>query len=407
MEKVKMILPTYVDKFRCIGGECEDNCCIGWDIDVDKETFKKYHKVKDEEMRRKFQKGVHNNPDCTNERLDYGLIKLNKQRRCPFLDENNFCSVQETLGEDYLGSVCSQYPRVVNKIDDYYEMSIDMGCPEVSRIILRSTEKIGFVETERSLGKYTMAGILDTRHEDFEDTPIKYFKEIRDYSIKIIQNRNLSLSCRLYVLGDFINKLDDESNIDVDNLDNIINNYDIERVAKSYESEKMNYALQVSFLKNLLDTLKFADEPGDDNEKFKVYTAKLLKGLDIEDTENIADIAEKYVKVFEDYTEKYIESNSHIFENYLVNFMYNNLFPFSESDYMFDGYIMLLMRYALMRFYLVGINLHTEHDSTEYIIKFIQVFAKALEHDRAYRSELLVYINENGFDNFEFAKILL
>lgn len=407
MEKVKMILPTYVDKFRCIGGECEDNCCIGWDIDVDKETFKKYHKVKDEEMRRKFQKGVHNNPDCTNERLDYGRIKLNKQRRCPFLDENNFCSVQETLGEDYLGNVCSQYPRVVNKIDDYYEMSIDMGCPEVSRIILRSTEKIGFVETERSLGKYTMAGILDTRHEDFEDTPIKYFKEIRDYSIKIIQNRNLSLSCRLYVLGDFINKLDDESNIDVDNLDNIINNYDIERVAKSYESEKMNYALQVSFLKNLLDTLKFADEPGDDNEKFKVYTAKLLKGLDIEDTENIADIAEKYVKVFEDYTEKYIESNSHIFENYLVNFMYNNLFPFSESDYMFDGYIMLLMRYALMRFYLVGINLHTEHDSTEDIIKFIQVFAKALEHDRAYRSELLVYINENGFDNFEFAKILL
>lgn len=38
MEKVKMILPTYVDKFRCIGGKCEDNCCIEWDIDVDKET---------------------------------------------------------------------------------------------------------------------------------------------------------------------------------------------------------------------------------------------------------------------------------------------------------------------------------------------------------------------------------
>ena len=75
MEKVKMILPTYVNKFKCIGGECEDNCCIGWDIDVDKETFKKLHKVKDEEMRRMFQKGVHNNPDCMNERLDYGRIK--------------------------------------------------------------------------------------------------------------------------------------------------------------------------------------------------------------------------------------------------------------------------------------------------------------------------------------------
>lgn len=407
MEKVKMILPTYVDKFRCIGGECEDNCCIGWDIDVDKETFKKYHKVKDEEMRRKFQKGVHNNPDCTNERLDYGRIKLNKEKRCPFLDENNFCSVQATFGEDYLGSVCNQYPRVVNKIDDHYEMSIDMGCPEVARIILRSTEKIGFVETERSLGKYTMAGVLDTRHEEFQDTPIKYFKEIRDFSIKIIQNRDLSLSARLYVLGDFINQLDDEFNEDVDNLENIINNYDMEIAAQSYESEKMNYALQVSFLKNLLETLKFADEPGNDNEKFKSYTAMLLKGLELEDNDNIAENAEKYIDAFENYRKKHIESNSHIFENYLVNFMYNNLFPFSESDFMFDGYIMLLMRYALIRFYLVGIDLHTEHDSSEDIIKFIQVFAKALEHDRAYRSELLEYINENGFDNFEFAKMLL
>lgn len=407
MEKVKMILPTYVNKFKCIGGKCEDNCCIGWDIDVDKETFKKLHKVKDEEMRKKFQKGVHNNPDCMNERLDYGRIKLNKEKRCPFLDENNFCSVQQKFGEDYLGSVCSQYPRVVNKIDNHYEMSIDMGCPEASRIILRSDEKIGFEECERSLGKYTMAGILDTREEYFEDTPIKYFKEIRDFSIKIIQNRDLPISKRLYVLGDFIDKLEDESNVDVDNILNVLNSYDVESVAAAYESEKMNYALQVSFLKNLLETLKFADEPGNDNEKFNAYTAKLYKGLDIEENDNIAEKAETYINAFENYTNKYIESNSHIFENYLVNFMYNNLFPFSESDYMFDGYIMLLMRYALIRFYLVGIDLHTEHESTEDIINFIQVFAKALEHDRGYRSELLVYINENGFDNLEFAKMLL
>ena len=34
-DSIKMIYPEYVENFKCIGGECEDNCCIGWDIDVD------------------------------------------------------------------------------------------------------------------------------------------------------------------------------------------------------------------------------------------------------------------------------------------------------------------------------------------------------------------------------------
>ena len=74
-DRVNMIYPEYVENFKCIGGACEDNCCIGWDIDVDKITFKKYFKVKDEEMKKLFQKNVHNNSECTNEALDYGRIK--------------------------------------------------------------------------------------------------------------------------------------------------------------------------------------------------------------------------------------------------------------------------------------------------------------------------------------------
>lgn len=403
MKKVKMLLPTYVDKFRCIGGKCEDNCCIGWDIDIDKETFKKYHKVEDEHMRRMFQKGVHNNPDCTNEKLDYGRIKLNKEKRCPFLDENNFCSVQGKYGEDYLSSVCSQYPRVVNKIDDYYEMSIDMGCPEVARIILGSTEKISFEETERSLGKYTMAGILDTRIDEFKNTPIKYFKEIRDFSIKIMQSRNLDLSRRLYVLGDFINKLDDAANISIDDLKQIIEEYDIESEAESFERENMNYVLQVSFLNDLLDTLNIKN----DNDKIKEYSNQLVHVFELNENSNIAQNANKYISSFEKYINDCMEGNSHIFENYIVNFIYNNLFPFSESDYMFDGYIMLLLRYSLMRFYLVGIESHKGIRSSEDIIKFIHVFAKTIEHNSNYRMDILGYIKENGFDNMEFAKSLI
>ena len=27
--------PAYYKAFRCIGSDCTENCCIGWEIDVD------------------------------------------------------------------------------------------------------------------------------------------------------------------------------------------------------------------------------------------------------------------------------------------------------------------------------------------------------------------------------------
>ena len=41
-----MIIPKYMTQFKCIGGACEDNCCIGWDVDIDKNTYLKYKNVR-------------------------------------------------------------------------------------------------------------------------------------------------------------------------------------------------------------------------------------------------------------------------------------------------------------------------------------------------------------------------
>lgn len=404
-DRVNMIYPEYVENFKCIGGACEDNCCIGWDIDVDKITFKKYFKVKDEEMKKLFQKNVHNNSECTNEALDYGRIKLNKEKRCPFLNKDNYCKVQGKCGEDYLSSVCTQFPRVLNKVDDHYEMVLDLSCPEAARIVLDNTKKIKFKKENKSLGKFTMSGVLETASKEFRGTPIKYFKEIRDFSIKIIQYRKLDLSKRLYVLGDLLSILEEISEEDADRIPVILSKYNIDETAEYYERNDMSYTFQVSFFKNVVDSLNIIEEI--DSDKFREMTKKTLAGFDIKKDEDVIENAAYYINAFKNYTEEFIDINSHIFENYFVNFIYNNLFPFSESDYMFEGYIMLLFRYSLMRFYLVGMYLYNKSESKDGIIDFIQVFVKSFEHDRNYRSEILEYIQENGFDNMEFANMIL
>ena len=35
-------VPDYYENFRCIGSFCRDNCCIGWEIDIDSEALSKY-----------------------------------------------------------------------------------------------------------------------------------------------------------------------------------------------------------------------------------------------------------------------------------------------------------------------------------------------------------------------------
>ena len=49
--KLKVTYPNNFARFKCIGGECEDTCCQGWDIEIDKDTFDEYLKVQDQKMK--------------------------------------------------------------------------------------------------------------------------------------------------------------------------------------------------------------------------------------------------------------------------------------------------------------------------------------------------------------------
>ncbi|MFU7515207.1 flagellin lysine-N-methylase [Clostridium sp. HCS.1] len=403
-EKYKMRYPEYFKEFKCIGGNCKDSCCVGWDIDIDKITFKQYYRIQDKEMKRMFQKNVHNNDYCTSYDIDYGKIKLKGDKRCPFLDEENYCIIYSKIGEEYLSNVCTSFPRIINKIDGYYEMSLDVACPEAARILLLKEEGIKFKESEENLGKHIVSSEIDTKSKKYNKSPIKYFKEIRDLSIRIIQNRKLNLSERLYILGDFINKLEDELKYNYGNVSKFIKNYDINLGKDCYEKNKLNCLIQIDFFKKMLEFLNVSKNV--DSVSFKEYTREIIAGLKFDENIEISEHSGLYIKAFEDYNENFI-NNSYIFENYLVNFIYNNIFPFSESKSIFDGYIMLLTRYSFIRFYLVGKYLYNKQESKESIVEFIQSFSKTIEHHKSYLIDSLEYIKEKEFDNIEFAKVLL
>lgn len=401
-KKVKSIYPEYYNEFKCIGGSCEDSCCIGWDIDIDKVTFRKYYKVQDLEMKRMFQKNVHNNEESFSDDVDYGKVKLKDDKRCPFLDCNNYCVIHSKLGEDYLSNVCTCFPRITNLVDGCYERSLDVACPEAARILLLNEEGIKFKESEEEIGKHILSNQVDTKSKELSNSFAKYFKEIRKVCIKIIQNRKLELTERLFVLGEFINNLEDESESNFNNIEKFINNYDINRTQGFYEKNSLYFMLQIDFFKKMVSLLNIDKEV--DSDLFKEYTKQIIDSFNLnrEDADN-----RTYIEVFEEYNKEFLDKYTYIFENYLVNFIYNNMFPFNEKESIFDGYIMLLMRYSFIRFYLVGKYIKERNDSKEEIVRFIQVFSKTIEHHRSYLTKSIRYIKEKEFDNIEFAKTLL
>ena len=403
--KITSKYPDYFKEFKCIGGECKDSCCIGWDIDIDKTTFKQYFKVKDPDMKRMFQKNIQNKENYESDEIDYGKVKLKKGKRCPFLDDCNYCVIHSNLGEEYLSNVCTSFPRIVNIIDGYYEMSLDVACPEAARIILSKENGIKFIENKETLGKHIVSSETDTKSKIYKDSPIKYFHEIREKSFEIIQNRNFSLNDRLYILGEFTNALEDEIEYNFNNVSNFIKNYDINVINDSYEKSNIRYILQVDFFEKIIEFLDVFNEV--DADIFKQNTTEIIEAFKLKEDDKLRKYSELYINAFEEFDEKFLEPLSFIFENYLVNLMFKNMFPFSETDSVFDGYMMLLTKYSFIRFYLVGLYINNKISSKEDIIDLIQVFTKTIEHHRTYLADSLGYIKENDFDNLEFVKTLL
>ena len=51
MQNVRRVLqPKCFERFRCIGADCEDTCCSGWLVNIDKSTYQNYQHCEDPEL---------------------------------------------------------------------------------------------------------------------------------------------------------------------------------------------------------------------------------------------------------------------------------------------------------------------------------------------------------------------
>jgi lysine-N-methylase len=197
---MKISVPEYYTKFKCIADKCKDNCCIGWEIDVDESTLDRYNRLSGDERERIRSTMNDGNPVT---------FKLVEDEKCANLDSRGLCKIISSLGEDYLCQICRDHPRYFNQTSQNYEGGIGLACEEAARLILTSGNETEMVEVDYH--EITPRYVCD------EELPLKTRELIFSYlngdgvrgdDVKVAINRLLHISALLdsVVLGNLFSK---------------------------------------------------------------------------------------------------------------------------------------------------------------------------------------------------------
>lgn len=192
-----MLMPTYVSRFTCIGSDCEDTCCAGWDITLDKESLLLYQSSFDPVLRPLFTKYVKRNPGATSA-ADHGHMELIKGDclNCGLLSEKKLCLIQERLGEAALSDTCTNYPRKICHLGDLHQMTLMLSCPEAARLALLAKDAFDFTGEEHTVRRGTISEVKPR----FGMT-LALMDDVRTFLFQVLRSEDLPLLDRLKVLG--------------------------------------------------------------------------------------------------------------------------------------------------------------------------------------------------------------
>lgn len=400
-----------MEQFTCIGTDCEDTCCVGWNVAIDKATYKKYNKVRST-LKPSLDKHIKRNRSSKTDE-DYASIELDAQMACPMLNHDKLCSVQLELGEQYLSNVCTTYPRVSNIVNGVLEKSATMSCPEIVRLALLNPNGIEFNETIESSD---VRNAVKKRINTIDEQQIgvaklkKYFWELRIFTIQMLQLRQYKLSERLILLGMFYNKVQELIvSENCDDIPQLIASYtalaEQGGLSETFASIPDLPLFQMELLKQLIDTRV---AKGVRSERYIDCFKAFLVGIDYTESATIQYISTRYQEAYAMCYAPLMDKHEYILENYLVNYVYMNLFPLGNSAEIFDEYMMMIIHYAMIKMHLIGMaGFYKEEFNEEHIVKLIQSFAKTIEHNSTYLNEVRELIVKNGFNTMAHMAILI
>jgi lysine-N-methylase len=407
MQNVRRVLqPKCFERFRCIGADCEDTCCAGWGIIVDRETYEKYQNLPAHLIAGKpLSNLVEINPARSSSR-DYAKFRVD-EAGCPALD-GGLCSIQQTLGESYIPDLCSTYPRVLTEIGGALEKSLHLSCPEAARLVLNDPDAMVFHEGLEE-GQPDRSGSVSEVASDLDDR----LHRVQALIIEAIRERSLPLWQRIVSLGFAIDRLaaidmtgDMSGAIAVleDHLGSLRRGF----LNDTFASLKADPAFQLETVLELIVTRISTDYT---SPRFLECYRDFMHGLCWTAESTMEELADRRNVSSRTWFLPFVRRHEHLLENYLINYIFRTVFPYrsrlpdlkfaidTSRASMRRSLVLLSIHYAIVRTVLIGMAAHYKDNlSIDHAVKLVQSYSKAFLHSTSFEAAAIEYLEKNAGD---------
>lgn len=397
---MKVLKPFYYDDFKCIAGDCIDNCCHAeWEISIDKKTYKKYRKLKGQ-----WGNKINNNIGRIRSNISdlrYGKIKL-KDKGCSLLDEKGLCTIHTNLGVGYLCNTCKVYPREITKLGEIYERNLFMSCPEVARYFVRHKENFYFNMGEEELSDLDKDYIID---KSYDEKLYNILWDSRSLAMEIIQFKEIEIWKRiifLKILTDKVQKLIDEENYE--NYEKVLNAFRDEitkiDVINSLDKITLVSNVKINFIKAVVDV---SEKVAIDKIKYINLLEEYKKLFKSDNENNFNNIIKE-----EDKFNKYLKEKENIIENLLIYLIYKHFMNALYTKDLNEEINNIIISYAMIKMLLLGRWYKNNKSlSEEDFVEVFYIFSRVIEHNKMFLNKIYEGVKEVGYDKIAYTTILV
>ena len=430
MPALDSITARYLTRFKCLGTSCEEHCCQGWQVQIDRRHYQilKSAMGGSPAERQEFRAGVQHNDAPSRDDGRFAWINLDREKQsCPFLSSKKLCSIQGRYGEEVLPDICATYPRLVSKFGDRLEVWGTLSCPEMARQCLLQEDALEIVDAS--------AADLTSRTEPTTavvgtPTPYqRYLDDLRAVVFQLLSLRDYPIGTRLFLVSylgkqtaEFFNK--STTQVNEERLTDVIQHVTSPQNAALWHGELSQLPAPDALTAKLVTQL-LRERLQVPMGSFRVLVDKILatysdaEGVTPDEqgspTLSISDLWAAYSNRRRFWVENFQDRVDLYFENYAKNFWLREWFVTSPD--LLAHSQRLLVRVAVLRFLMFGhpwlkaaMGLQDPAAQRDVLdraaVDVFYKFSRAIEHEGSFLDLLAARLVEQGMNTFTHATLL-
>lgn len=398
-QSILALVPKATQNFKCLAGDCPDTCCTGWEIPIDKITFKNYKKSRKAELRVLFDEKLKRVKEPSSWR--YATVKMNEADcSCSFLDDG-LCKIQKVLGEAALSDTCSGYPRITVRHGSLFQQGLTLSCPAAAQAVLLQDQATEFTKD-----------VVQTREDQIrsvggaDGAVAEVAQNARFFALGLMRREDFHTWEKMAILGFFCEEADAlQKQGDFLSIGNLIEKYE-----KTLEEQSLTAILariksyphaQVSVFAGILLPQLLRENTKSQKNIIDELVASIFEDGPQLHNEIRKDVLEKYLSGAQN-IEKVLFKKKHFIANYLINQMFNEIFPFNETS-IFKSYLRLVSRYGSLRLLLVlQCSDSMKLPSPLEMAALTQVYARKFEHNVPFKNKINEALEVVGFNSMKY-----